>query len=219
MAENSASGTNVGAAVTATDPDTGDTLTYSLSGTDAASFEIGSSTGQITTKTGVTYDYETKKSYSVTVGVSDGNGGTDSIAVTVSLTDVNETPPVVEKPDPPAPTPPTADAGADFNGKRGEVLTLSGSGTANADGSQTLTYGWRISGASHTELASASAFLSSADSAEATFTMPRRKNMTDRSALDDGNWIEFELTVTDGDGEQATDTVKVTISGTTWTAN
>ena len=45
----------------------------------------------------------------------------------------------------------------------------------------------------------------------------KRKNMTDRSALDDGNWIEFELTVTDGDGEQSTDTVRVTISGTTWT--
>ncbi len=219
VAENSSGGVNVGAAVNATDPDSGDTLTYTLSGTDASSFSIGSSTGQITTKTGVTYDYETKKSYSVTVGVSDGNGGTDSIAVTVSLTDVNETPPVVEKPDPPAPTPPTASAGADFNGKRGEVLTLSGSGTANADGSQALTYGWRISGASHTELASASAFLSSADSAEATFTMPRRKNMTDRGALDDGNWLEFELTVTDGDGEQSTDTVTVTISGTTWTAN
>ena len=216
VAENSAAGTSVGSAVTATDADN-DTLTYTLSGTDASSFTIGSSTGQITTKAGVTYDYETKQSYSVTVSVSDGNGGTDSIAVTVSLTDVEETPPVVEKPDPPAPTPPTADAGADFNGKRGEVLTLSGSGTANAAGSQTLTYGWRISGASHTELASASAFLSDADSAEATFTMPRRKNMTDRSALDDGNWIEFELTVTDGDGESSSDTVKVTISGTTWT--
>ncbi|MCY4580324.1 MAG: cadherin domain-containing protein [Chloroflexi bacterium] len=210
VAENSAAGTNVGSPITATDPDEGDTLTYTLSGTDAASFEIGSSTGQITTKSGVTYDYETKKSYSVTVGVSDGTGGTDSIAVTVNLTDVNETPP--------APTPPTANAGSDFNGKRGEVLTLSGSGTANADGSQTLTYRWRISGASHDELAAASAFLSSADSAEATFTTPRRKNMTDRSALDDGNWIDFELTVTDGDGEQATDTVRLTINGTTWTS-
>ena len=215
VAENSAAGTNVGAAVTATDADN-DTLTYTLSGTDAASFEIGGSTGQITTKTGVTYDYETKQSYSVTVGVSDDNGGTDSIAVTLNITDVNETPPVVEKPDPPAPTPPTADAGADFNGKRGEVLTLSGSGTANSDGSQTLTYQWRISGASHTELAAASAFLSSADSAQATFTMPRRKNMTDRSALDDGNWIEFELTVTDGDGESSGDVVRMTIRGTTW---
>ncbi len=90
VAENSAAGTNVGAAVTATDPDTGDTVTYSLSGTDAASFEIGSSTGQITTKAGVTYDYETKSSYSLTVEASDGKLS-DSIAVTVSLTDVTET--------------------------------------------------------------------------------------------------------------------------------
>ena len=36
--ENSAGGTNVGAAVTATDSNTGDTLTYSLSGTDAGFF-------------------------------------------------------------------------------------------------------------------------------------------------------------------------------------
>ena len=36
VAENTGSGGDVGAAVTATDPDTGDTLTYSLSGMDAA---------------------------------------------------------------------------------------------------------------------------------------------------------------------------------------
>ena len=92
VAENSPAGTNVGSPITATDPDQGDTLTYSLSGTDAASFAIGSGTGQITTKSGVTYDYEDKSSYSLTVGASDGNGGTDSIAVTVNLTDVNEAP-------------------------------------------------------------------------------------------------------------------------------
>ena len=54
--------------------------------------------------------------------------------------------------------------------------------------------------------------------AQPTFTVPRRREVTDRSALDDGNWIEFELTVTDGDGESATDKVKLTISGITWTA-
>ena len=92
VAENSALGTNVGAAITATDPDAGDTLTYSLSGTDAASFAIGSSTGQITTKTGVTCDYESKSRYSLTVEASDGSGVTASIAVTVNLTDVDEAP-------------------------------------------------------------------------------------------------------------------------------
>ena len=90
--ENSAAGTNVGAAITATDPDSGDTVTYSLTGTDAASFSIGSSTGQITTVPNVTYDFETKSSYTLEVDVSDGKGGTNSTPVTVKLNDVNEAP-------------------------------------------------------------------------------------------------------------------------------
>ena len=90
--ENSAAGTNVGAAVAATDADTGDTLTYSLEGTDAGSFTIDSGTGQIKTKSGVTYNHEaTKNSYSVTVKASDGTDS-DTIAVTISVTDVAEQP-------------------------------------------------------------------------------------------------------------------------------
>ncbi len=91
VAENTAADMNVGAAVTATDADT-DTLTYSLEGTDAASFTIDSSTGQIKTKTGVSYDHETKASYAITVKAADGNGGTDTVAVTVNVTDVDEPP-------------------------------------------------------------------------------------------------------------------------------
>ena len=94
VAENSGGGVNVGAAITATDPDTGDTLSYTLSGTDAASFEIGGSTGQITTKSDETYDFEAKNSYSLNVEATDGNGGTATIAVTVSLTNVDEAPTV-----------------------------------------------------------------------------------------------------------------------------
>ena len=48
VAENTVSGRNVGAAVTATDADR-DTLTYSLEGTDAASFSIVEASGQIRT--------------------------------------------------------------------------------------------------------------------------------------------------------------------------
>ena len=93
--ENSAAGTNVGDAVTATDPDD-DTITYSLSGTDAASFGIDSETGQITTIEGVTYDFEAKVSYSLSVDARDSNGGAASIPITVKLTDVDETPPKPE---------------------------------------------------------------------------------------------------------------------------
>ena len=88
VAENTASGTNIGAAIAATDADTSDTLTYSLSGTDASSFSIVSDSGQLQTKAAL--DYETKTTYSVTVSVSDGNGGSASIAVTINVTDVNE---------------------------------------------------------------------------------------------------------------------------------
>ena len=90
IAENTAVGTNVGAAFTATDLDNGDTVNYSLSGTDAASFSVGSSTGQLTTA--VTFDYETKTSYEVVITASDGkpNNGKDTITVTISITDVTE---------------------------------------------------------------------------------------------------------------------------------
>ena len=92
--ENTAAGTNIGAAIPAATDTDGDTLTYSMEGTDAASFNFNASTRQITTKAGVTYDYETKSSYSVTIKADDGNGGTATIAVTINLTDVNEgTPP------------------------------------------------------------------------------------------------------------------------------
>ena len=100
IGENSAANANVGAAVTGTDPES-DTLSYSLSGTDASKFDISSTSGQITVKTGNIPNYEAKTSYSVTVGVSDkkdadGTADTvvdDTIAVTINVTDVNEPPP------------------------------------------------------------------------------------------------------------------------------
>ncbi len=88
VAENTGSGVNIGSAVSATDADSGDTLTYTLGGTDANSFGINSSNGQL--RTSASLDYENKQSYSVTISVSDGNGGTDSITVTINVTDVNE---------------------------------------------------------------------------------------------------------------------------------
>ena len=92
VAENSASGTNVGAAIPAATDDDGDTITYTLEGTDAASFAFDASTRQITTATGVDYDHEAKSSYSVTVKADDGNGGTDTVAVTITVSDVEEPP-------------------------------------------------------------------------------------------------------------------------------
>ena len=90
VAENTASGANVGAAVAATDADTGDTLTYSLEGTDEASFGIVSTTGQILTSAAL--NHEAKSTYSVTVKVVDDKGAADTIGVTVNVTDLDEQP-------------------------------------------------------------------------------------------------------------------------------
>ena len=89
--ENSRAFTNVGALVAATDADIGDTLTYSLGGTDAASFDIGTTSGRILTKAGVSYDHETKSRYSVEVTVTDGTYSA-TIAVIITVTDVDEPP-------------------------------------------------------------------------------------------------------------------------------
>ncbi len=87
IAENTPAGKNIGGPVTATDLDE-DVLTYSLSGADAASFGIVSTTGQLQTRAPL--DYEQKNAYSVAVLVSDGNGGTASIGVAINVTDVEE---------------------------------------------------------------------------------------------------------------------------------
>ena len=91
IAENTAAGQNVGAVVTATDADAGDTLGYTLGGADAASFDFVESSGQIRTKSGVTYDFEAKSSYTVTVTASDGTA-TAVATVTIGVTDVDEPP-------------------------------------------------------------------------------------------------------------------------------
>ena len=106
VAENTASGQNVGSPVAATDDDAGDTLTYSLEGADGGSFTIVSTSGQIQTKTLVTYNYEAKSSYSVTVKVNDGTVNVTK-AVTISVTDV------AEPPDQPAAPTVAARAGTD----------------------------------------------------------------------------------------------------------
>ena len=96
VAENTAVGENIGDAVTATDQDSGDTLTYSLGVADTTFFDIVETTGQLQTKAAL--DYETKDSYTVTVSVGDSKdaaGATDtaeddSIEVTITVTNADE---------------------------------------------------------------------------------------------------------------------------------
>ena len=86
VAENTAAGVDIGAPVTATAYS--GTVTYSLGGTDAASFDIDididididTATGQLQTKAAL--DYETRSSYEVTVTATDADG---SVTTTVAI--------------------------------------------------------------------------------------------------------------------------------------
>ena len=87
VAENTEARMDIGDPVMGTDAD-GDTLTYTLVGTDAASFDINPATGQLMTKAAL--DYETKATYSVMVTATDPDSASDMIAVTITVTNVDE---------------------------------------------------------------------------------------------------------------------------------
>ena len=105
IAENTAGNTNIGDPIAATDPES-DTLTYSLSGADSDLFDVDDSSGQISVDTGSALDFETPADsdgdnvYNLTVQVTDGmdESGSidstvdDSIILTITVTDVNESP-------------------------------------------------------------------------------------------------------------------------------
>ena len=95
MDENTTAGQNLGDAVAAADPE-GHTLTYKLAGPDAASFIINRATGQLRTRAPL--DFETKRTYLVTVHVRDSkdqddrvNAVTDdTINITITINNVEE---------------------------------------------------------------------------------------------------------------------------------
>ncbi|MGD8957408.1 MAG: cadherin domain-containing protein, partial [Chromatiaceae bacterium] len=91
---NVAENTTAVTTVVATDADAGDTMTYSIApaSTDAALFNIISSTGELTFISAPNFENpaDADNVYEVTVRASDGNGGTDSQAISVTVTDALE---------------------------------------------------------------------------------------------------------------------------------
>ena len=75
----------------ATDADAGGTITYSLSGADAAAFKIDATTGVVTFVTAPDYETPGDQSFDLVVTASDGVNSTNQ-PVTISVTDVNEAP-------------------------------------------------------------------------------------------------------------------------------
>ena len=88
--ENAAPGVAIGAPVRTTVTDGG--LRYRLSGADAGAFAIATASGQLRTRHGEKYDYETRSSYAVEVEADHARRGSARIAVRISVLDVDEPP-------------------------------------------------------------------------------------------------------------------------------
>ncbi|MYE81727.1 MAG: hypothetical protein F4X36_07755 [Gammaproteobacteria bacterium] len=95
IVENTSGNEAIGAPLTATGRGA---LRYALEGPDAAAFGIDADSGQLRTREGVLYDHEATSRYAFTVTASDAMGGMASIAVTVTVTDVDEPPGVPDAP-------------------------------------------------------------------------------------------------------------------------
>ena len=89
VSENSAANTAVGVVVTADDMEN-DRLTYTLSGSSL--FTIDGASGQIRVALGALLNHEAAPSHIVTVTAADPSGLSDTIAVTINVTNVNEAP-------------------------------------------------------------------------------------------------------------------------------
>ena len=100
VAENTPADANIGDPVMATDPDN-DVLTYSLSGTGSALFDIVDSSGQI--KTSSPLDHESQPEFRMTVTATDPGGLAVSAEITITVTDIDTEAP--GKPDAPSVTP------------------------------------------------------------------------------------------------------------------
>jgi Tfp pilus assembly protein FimT len=88
--EDAGIGSAVGITALATDPDVGDTVTYSLDDDAGGRFSIDANTGMITVSAAL--DAETATSHNVTVRATSSDGSFSGRIFTISVSDVNEAP-------------------------------------------------------------------------------------------------------------------------------
>ena len=127
--ENSSNGQLVGTVI-ATDPDAGQTITYSIIGGNLGlAFQINSSTGALTVNNSNSLNFEILPSFSLIIKVEDdgiGNMSAQAI-ITVNLLDINETPQIDDQ----------VFAIDEFSANGTEVGTII---ATDPDNGQTLTY-------------------------------------------------------------------------------
>ncbi len=126
VAENAPVGTVVVTA-SASDPDAGDTLTYSLADDAGGRFAIDPVTGEITTT--VELDHESAGSHTVRVVATDSGGLTSEADLAITVGDVNEAPAFAETGD------------VSLSAEQGEQVQVD-VGASDPEG-RPLTYAWR----------------------------------------------------------------------------
>ena len=196
VAENTAAGQAIGDPVVAEDGN-GDILTYTLTGTAAGSFSIDWATGQLMTKGAL--DHEADETLTVTVRATDpagvpqaeaaGENNSDSIDVTITVTDVNEPPAV------------SGEAAVTFDEVMGVIADPLHTYTA-VDPENDSAVTWSLSGADSSKF-------DVSDIGELTFkAQPDFEAPTDANK---NNVYEVTVRAADDDGNRGEMAVKVTV--------
>ncbi len=186
--ENSATGSTVGITANSVDGDDGQTISYALSGADAALFSIDSD-GIITTAAVLDHETADERSFTVTATSSDGSTATRDFTVTVSDLADEDLSPITD-------TDLTAgsDGVIDENSAIGSTVGISAN-TVDGDAGQTISYA-----------------LSGTDAA--LFSIDANGVVTTTAVLDHETADErsFTVTATSSDGSTATRDFTVTVS-------
>ncbi|CAN2039968.1 exported hypothetical protein [Candidatus Magnetomoraceae bacterium gMMP-15] len=171
------------------DPDTGDTLTYEWTqrSPDSPIVSLATPNEQSTTFTAPVVGQD-GLTLTFQLTVTDSSGLTSTDTCTVTVTNPTNVPPNDN-------AAPVANAGSDQAVMESETVTLNGSASSDADG-DIDKYEWK-------QKSGTLVTLSNALTASPTFVAP---------AISSAVTLVFELTVTDNEGLQATDSVSVKIS-------
>ena len=175
-------------------------MTYTLSGADAAHFHIVPATGQILTLEKL--NYEIKNEYKVTVKATDPDGESDSIPITIEVTDVEE-----------VPVPRTLVLkGADFHTYEENGTDAVGEYEVGSFGGATANPTWTLEGAdmSHFTLTGSGNTRMLEFTSAPDYDMPRGQAMSDTNT----NTYEVTLKVTDPSDSEIVDTLKVRVDVT-----
>jgi hypothetical protein len=181
IAENNTAGATIGT-FSSTDQDSGNTFTYALvSGTGSTDNTIFSISGS-TLSTTVSFNFETKSSYSIRVRATDQGSLSFEQTFTISVTNVNETPTAIQ----------LSSSSMDENNAVG--ATVGSLSTTDPDAGNTFTYTLVDSGGSNDN---ASFVISSSDlKAQIAFNFEEKSSYTVRVRSTDQGGLSHEQTIT-----------------------